>query len=362
MLRFATRNRALVLAACATLIAILYLWPFRLELSPAFHVNDARDTGSPPGVTFRHNGMLRTAQPPTGLYAALVGGRGLTIEAWVTTRSLDQSGPARIVTYSDGAASRNFTLAQEGDDLVFRLRTRGSDPNGTAGQASVPEVFVPGRAQHIVVSYDRRSLDVYVDGHRRARFDRPGGDLGTWEPGHQLAIGNELSGDRPWRGTVAAVALYDRPLGPDEALRAFEHGAPAAADPVVAYDFTRDPPAAGSAAAELDRPPVYLHGVFDGLLTRGERRPADFVLSFGAFAVFGGLVAHRLAGRGAGALLAAALLAGSAVLVLESLQFYVVGRTSSLRDLAAAVAGGLTGTVAAWSMRPAGARGTHTKR
>ena len=47
----------------------------------------------------------------------------LGLEAVIRTHDLNQKGPARIVTFSSGASSRNFTLGQDKDKLVFRLRT-----------------------------------------------------------------------------------------------------------------------------------------------------------------------------------------------------------------------------------------------
>ena len=195
-----TARDALLFLACLLAVTALYLWPFRLTLSPVFHVNDAAMTADPPGVTFARNGMLRTREPPAEFYRAFAGRAGLTVEARVTTASLDQSGPARIVTASADPGNRNFTLAQEGADLVFRLRASAADANGVATQAQVPAVFVPGREQHLAVSYDLATLAVYVDGTLRGTFPAAG-DLSAWDPGYHLAVGNELTGDRPWRGT-----------------------------------------------------------------------------------------------------------------------------------------------------------------
>jgi VanZ family protein len=117
----------------------------------------------------------------------------------------------------------------------------------------------------------------------------------------------------------------------------------------AAYNFTAGPAGAlgtGAAPAELARPAAYLHGIFPELLTRHRRSAGDFAFNFGVFALMGILLAAWGGGRsrahGRDALAAAFLVVGAAT-GLESLQFYVDGRTSSMRDLAAAVAGGLTG-------------------
>jgi hypothetical protein len=326
---------AFLFLACLLAVTALYLWPFHLTLSPVFQVNDAAVTADPPGVAFARNGMLRTRAPLPDFYQAFAGGTGLTVEARVTTASLDQSGPARILTASADPGNRNFTLAQDGAELVFRLRASADDPNGVATEARVPGVFVAGREQHLLVSYDLATIAVYVDGALRGTLPAPG-DLSAWDPGYPLAVGNELTGDRPWQGTISAAAVYNRALTPP--LPAGDDGAA-----VWSYDFRTGWGEATHGAA-LTRPRIYLHGTYPDLLAPYARRPADAVLSFTVFAVLGALLVPLIArGRPAYALPVAAILVAALATSLESFQIYVDGRTSSIRDLAAALAGGLTG-------------------
>jgi hypothetical protein len=49
-------------------------------------------------------------------------------------------------------------------------------------------------------------------------------DLSNWDPNYRLFLGNEGSLDRPWRGTLYMVALYDRALTPDEVAANFSAG------------------------------------------------------------------------------------------------------------------------------------------
>ena len=331
--------------------AAVYLWPFRLHFAPVFHTNDAEWTSD--GIAFANNGMLRTATPPTALHERLVGGHGLTVEAWLTSATPDQSGPARIVTYSAGADERNFTLGAEDTSLVFRLRTSPADPNGIADQITVPGVFVVDRPQHVTVVYDLASLHVYVDGQPRAHFTGHEGTLDAWSAAHSLAIGNELTGDRPWRGTIRAVVVADAPRSAAEILADFRQGlAAAGANATAAYDLTQGPAAMngiGALPTRLERPVAYINGVYPELLTRKSRSLEDFAFNFTVFAVMGWL-ASTAAGRrrrvGFRTVLVLAPLVVAAAVTLESLQIYVDGRTSSLRDLTAAIGGGLTGILA----------------
>ena len=55
----------------------------------------------------------------------------ISLSARVFSRSAEQEGPTRMVTFSAGTDSRNVTLGQEGNSLVLRVRTPLSGPNGT---------------------------------------------------------------------------------------------------------------------------------------------------------------------------------------------------------------------------------------
>jgi hypothetical protein len=331
-----------MLAGYGLLVLVLMLWPFRLDVVCVLCVNRADWAGE--ALDLSQPGLLRTPAPPADLHARLVGGEGLTVEAVVTPATLDQDGPARIVSYSEGPAFRNFTLGQEGDDLVFRLRTSETDPNALAFEVVAPDVLQAGRRHHLAVTFDFEELRIFVDGRLRTRAYSPGGDFSAWSGTHTLLIGNELGGDRPWRGRIEYVSIHDRALAaPALAKRAAAERPPL--DGVVAYDFSAGRTAGvhdrGDArlAADLEQPPVYVNVSDRTLLSSAPRRPADVLTNMALFYPVGLLAALALGGRRGAALAVTALF----VLAAESLQFYVEDRTSSLIDLAAGLAGGTAG-------------------
>ena len=59
-----------------------------------------------------------------------------TVMATVATNKTVQYGPARIISLSADPGHRNFTLGQEDDNLIFRIRTPFTGNNGT------PDVIV----------------------------------------------------------------------------------------------------------------------------------------------------------------------------------------------------------------------------
>jgi len=346
-----------LLALCSIGVLVLYLWPFRFEFAPELRVNDAAPSDAPPGITFSGSGILLTPAPPVFLHEAIVGGDGLTIEAWAAPATLDQTGPARIITYSSGAGARNVTLGQVQDRLVVRLRTDQTDENALAHEIAVPGAFIAGRLSHIVVTYDFRQLRVYVDGLLLGGIRQPTGDFSTWDDAHRIALGNEVTGERPWRGTITRAALYPRALDTAEVLRNREAGGfPDGADtPLLAWDFADGLPErpGGALPTDLQRPAVFTEGRWPSFLAPVPRHPSDFAHGFVAFFAIGVLLAASLGTDRRRRFAVAAIAAATGALLAELAQGYVVGRTSALIDLAGALAGAAAGLFIGAGREPA---------
>jgi VanZ family protein len=97
-----------------------------------------------------------------GTAAALVRRLGktnaFTLRVRCVTDDPDQQGPARVVSNSASPLLRNFTMGQQGGDLVFRLRTPSTGVNGYPLEVSVPDVFSDLRPHEILVTYDGATL------------------------------------------------------------------------------------------------------------------------------------------------------------------------------------------------------------
>lgn len=158
---------------------------------------------------------LATVDPPTNLIEAIRASQSLTLEAWITPADAQQTGPARILTLSSGPNERNFTLGQEDERFEVRLRTSETSANGLPGLTSNGGA-VTTLPTHIVYTRDLAGdARLYVNGEEHSR-DQIRGDLSNWDGGFRLALGNEATMDRPWRGTFHSVAIYSRALTPDE--------------------------------------------------------------------------------------------------------------------------------------------------
>lgn len=139
----------------------------------------------------------------------------LTIEGVITISKMEQSGPARIISFSKDTGRRNFTLGQEGKNIVLRLRTPRTGVNGLNPQVSVCQV-TPNEPMHIVVSYYPGNLYCYLNGELIYQGSDVQGDFSNWE-NCSLIFGDENKGGRNWEGKIHKVSIYNRFVGSDEA-------------------------------------------------------------------------------------------------------------------------------------------------
>lgn len=181
-----------------------------------------RDAGNvkrtPIGLTIEKPTLIASDQRASKIIDAVMASKELTIEAWCHPTDAKQTGPARIVTLSRDIGQRNFTLGHDGDKYEIRLRTTGTGTNGTPGVATPAGSVRTDRPQHVVYTFKARRAVIYIDGQQVAAQDVPG-TLSSWDSGMRLAIGNELSNDRPWRGVVGLVAVYSRALDEKQVKR-----------------------------------------------------------------------------------------------------------------------------------------------
>jgi hypothetical protein len=140
----------------------------------------------------KHGRPLLSRQEDLGLYNALVATHRMTLLVWMRPDNLEQTGPARIVTYSQDWRYRNFTLAQMRNTLTFRLRTPASGLNGTEPSLYSGPVLSLDHESFVAAVYDGRVSRLYVDGKLAAHTD-----LGAHRPRLPHRILSWLPGSLP---------------------------------------------------------------------------------------------------------------------------------------------------------------------
>ena len=311
------------------------------------------------GVQITSTAGIRSSLQTDRLYKGMVSGDGITVEVWVATKDMNQKGPARIASYSLNKSLRNFTLGQEGRALVMRLRTTDTDLNGRNPDLIVPNVFDSSDPQHVLVTYDFSEEKVYINGQSWLRSFSLSGRFTNWEQSYPLVLANEATGNRPWRGNLFLVAIYNRPLSDEEIRRNYEAGwfwdrsgdvlrERVADGLVVFYAFDK-----GAGKTVFDQSgtetPVNLQILSGYEILNKEflsppyknfrltfRRGMEVMFNIIIFIPFGFLM-HAAARRRYGATLrlAAYILAAGIVFTLgiESIQYFSITRNSSMTDM-----------------------------
>jgi hypothetical protein len=131
------------------------------------HIGDTqRMAWSQDGLQVRQPVLIATRSAATRLTQAVQNSGAFTLEAWITPASVEQAGPARIVTLSDGVSNRNFTLGQLEGAYEMRFRTTETTANGE------PPLRTPGADESFHVAAARSA-----NGDRAVIYAPRGGRL-----------------------------------------------------------------------------------------------------------------------------------------------------------------------------------------
>ena len=175
-------------------------------------INDGKAQGSTTASKKLHD-MIRSS----GAYS---------IEAWVVPANVTQE-MARIVSYSAGNDARNFTLQQTLYDYNFLNRSTTTSLNGDpANSTPAANEVLQATLQHVVATYseiDGRAI--YVNGQLVSEVDAvAGGSMVDWQDTFAFVLGNEVSSDQLWQGTLRMVAIHDRVLTQEQITQNFDVG------------------------------------------------------------------------------------------------------------------------------------------
>jgi hypothetical protein len=137
-----------------------------------------------------------------------------TISAWLRHSSDALTGWEAIVTKGD-ASYRMHLCGNCGQTFGAAI----NDGTDAVSSNTVPE---PGRWYHVVATYDRVSLKIYVDGVLEGSDPATAAVVNV---AHNFAIGENLQQTgRHWSGQIDDVRLYNRAITPDEIKRLYKMG------------------------------------------------------------------------------------------------------------------------------------------
>jgi hypothetical protein len=184
------------------------------------------------GLKFKDTGKAQASTGDSRKFYDLLRAAGeYSIEAWVIPDNVVQgdndNNPARIVTYSGSNTTRNFTLGQYEYNYSFLNRTSMSDENGLDELATAAnKEILQASLQHVVVTFDPiRGRRIYVNGEFTGDTDPDSGAvLKDWDSSFALAIGNDVSNNRPWAGSIRFLAIHKRAMSAGDIKTNFDVG------------------------------------------------------------------------------------------------------------------------------------------
>lgn len=193
----ATGIRRLLAGLILLSYPIAALYPFHWESPFARNLAETMPGGV---IRFSAPGIAKTTGPPEWVTDAIRLNQ-LEISLSVRSYSPNQLGPGRIMSLSSDPWHRNLTIGQTRDDLIFRVRTPATDINGLPS-TTISNVFRASDWIDLQITIQPRWLLITVDSVVKFKHPLPEAPFQTWDSSYELALGNELTGDRPWLGEI----------------------------------------------------------------------------------------------------------------------------------------------------------------
>ena len=199
-------SRVTLAAILLVAYVVLALEPFRWN--PPQWVENGAVVAADGTIRFPEPGLLRARSAPEWLDSA-IDDDALTIHLRVRSLAASQSSTARIFTVSAGTDLRNITIGQDRTSLVVRLRTPATSKNGMPPYR-VSKVFKNSTWRDIEVAVRPRAIAITIDGRQVLDEPLPEHALAAWDRNFHVALGNELTGDRPWLGEIRQASVLCR--------------------------------------------------------------------------------------------------------------------------------------------------------
>ena len=314
--------------ALVLLLVVVYgivgFYPFKLAPPSSGQQENGAELMPGAGLKFRSPGIARTLAAPAWLQKVIATSDfKLSLEVRATNR--EQYGPARIFTVSASPSLRNITVGQTGSSLSVRVRTQRTSLNGTPGYL-IKNVFSEPGWRRIEIFVNGKMLEIHVDEDLPVIERLTDRALDVWDSGYRLALGNELTGDRPWLGEIrkAVVRVSDQ---------SFDYLAPDALHIAKKYSVT---------TAKMAHFLLFTKQQFNNVTLM------DWVINFLGFAPFGWLVGMLRRPR-SGIFLATLLAAVMSATIESSQLLFLADRNPSTVDFLLNMLGATAGAWIAWN-------------
>ena len=120
-----------------------------------------------------------------------------------------QFGPARLLALARDTYAENLVLGQLGDALILRLRTAcpgGKPMRPCRDTLRVKGAFATGDWVDIELQITPGAVRLRA-GVQSVEHALAANGLASWDISYHVALGNDVSGDRPWLGEIAKASV-----------------------------------------------------------------------------------------------------------------------------------------------------------
>lgn len=169
-------------------------------------------------IRFAAPGLAHTLTPPSWVEPAIRTG---SFEIALRVRAFERQPGliARILSLSKSVYSGNLVIAQDGNDLIVRLRVPGTDLGGKFAKGRpvlrVDGVFASSDWQDIRLQVTPERAAILIDDQPMGQAPLDENALAEWERNLLLTLGNEISANRPWLGEIARAEVEAGDFGVD---------------------------------------------------------------------------------------------------------------------------------------------------
>ncbi len=152
-------------------------------------------------------GSFQSADAGRDIASVLRGAGKFSLEISLAADQSRLVTPGIIMAMLEPGGGKNFSLEQQGAELMLYLRTTGVAAEQAVNLGTI-EADVP---THLAITYESGNLVWYRNGSFAGSTKEITGDLKNWGDG-TLIFGSDLTGMRTWRGVISIAAIYSRNL------------------------------------------------------------------------------------------------------------------------------------------------------
>lgn len=146
------------------------LWQIGSFLPKAYSLNETSQNSNidyqihhDKTVLLHHKRKLISKAPVINLNHKIRKSNEFSLNIIVASDRFKQVGPARIISLAENVSNRNLMLAQEGKNLIFRMRTPTTGEGGYQPEFMIPNVFDDYDLHQILITFAQKKLTFYID-------------------------------------------------------------------------------------------------------------------------------------------------------------------------------------------------------